>query len=105
METALEISGLLPAVCHYLNKGIRGIHEIRELLRDGNDMEKLVHGLKELLDGLKGAEFSQVPEPYKALYTMLEERCTKLYETMREIKNKPQRHQDHPVITLPNIYE
>lgn len=78
METTLGIFGLLPAVCHYLNKGIRDIHEMRELLRDGNDMEKLVHGLKELLDGLEGAEFSQFPEPNKALYTMLEERCTKL---------------------------
>jgi hypothetical protein len=92
MEVVFGILGTLPPVLSLLRKGKRSVGEMKQLLQDESYMEKLVSGLKKLLDGLKGASFHEdIPEQHKKLYVLLEEKCTNLYAKMRQIKETFQR--------------
>jgi hypothetical protein len=92
MEYVFGIAGILPLVLGLLRKGKRSISEMNRLLQDESYMEKLVSGLKKLLDGFKGASFHEdIPELNKELYVLLEEKCTNLYDEMRRIKETFQR--------------
>jgi hypothetical protein len=92
MEYVFGIAGIQPLVLGLLRKGKRSISEMNQLLQDESYMEKLVSGLKKLLDGFKGASFHEdIPELNKELYVLLEEKCTNLYDEMRRIKETFQR--------------
>ncbi|KAB8231218.1 uncharacterized protein BDW43DRAFT_142654 [Aspergillus alliaceus] len=90
MGDVLGVIGLvLPPVINLLKKGHRSIKDMEELLKDESDTAKLVDGLKQLLDEFNGATFTtNIRKMDKELYLLLEKRCQKLYDTIRDVQDQ-----------------
>lgn len=83
MEYVFGTLSLLLPVLDLIRKGKRSIRDMKQLLQNESDMEKLVFSLKKLLDGLKGVSFDEdIPELHKDLYISLEKKNVRVY-TMR----------------------